>query len=357
MVKNSTPKSAVTLIELLIVLVILTALTGIAVQSLEPVADQARYEATQQTLQNVDDAILQQTRDADGTLGYVGFVADLGRLPLGVDVDSDPSLTNIQPVELWTNDLDFDGTPDIVPFLVRDYTDPFTGRPLGSVVASGWRGPYIQPPRNGQQITDGYGLPVQFSLQDGLVVNFGSFGSDGIAGNNSGGAYALDSLAPSGGYENSARYRGWLDVSVVQVVGDERGDPEESTDTPFSQNGTDRLFVRVYGSSPGSSLVANVAPVAVGMPVILANEQLPETADGSFDVVVPELGLPFGTYLVQAVVTNRASFASPPAADGGESIVSRNDGVERVSRLRRVVIKPGITPVTLEIPPPDDSPP
>ena len=87
--KNEASKrDGLTLLELLIVLVILAALTGIAVQQLEPLADQSRYEATQQTLENVEEAIL--SRDIiNGQVRYSGFVADIGRLPQVAAVDTD----------------------------------------------------------------------------------------------------------------------------------------------------------------------------------------------------------------------------------------------------------------------------
>src|SRR4051812_47329304 len=93
-------RRAFTLVELLVVLFILVILSAIAVQSLEGVQDQTRYEATQRGIQNIQDAIVgpASQRQPDGTLMVSGFVADIGRLPLASG--SDPH-TQLQ--ELWSS--------------------------------------------------------------------------------------------------------------------------------------------------------------------------------------------------------------------------------------------------------------
>src|SRR5437763_3727153 len=92
MPRRSHPHFGLTLVELLVVLVILAILTTIAVQSTEKVVEQARYEATQRTLQNIQNAILSppNQRTPDGSLLITGFVADMGRLPQPVADGGDP---------------------------------------------------------------------------------------------------------------------------------------------------------------------------------------------------------------------------------------------------------------------------
>ena len=70
-----------TLIELVVVLAILAVLAGVAVRSLEPIADQSRYEATLKTLESVKNAIVEDRIQSNGTRHVSGFVSDVGRLP------------------------------------------------------------------------------------------------------------------------------------------------------------------------------------------------------------------------------------------------------------------------------------
>ena len=70
-----------TLIEMVVVLAILAVLAGVAVRSLEPIADQARYEATQKTMESVKNAIIEDRLQTSGARQITGFVADIGQLP------------------------------------------------------------------------------------------------------------------------------------------------------------------------------------------------------------------------------------------------------------------------------------
>ena len=73
--------SGLTLIELVVVLAILAVLAGVAVRSLEPIADQARYEATQKSLESAKNAIVEDRIQSSGARHVSGFVSDMGRLP------------------------------------------------------------------------------------------------------------------------------------------------------------------------------------------------------------------------------------------------------------------------------------
>ena len=91
-----------TLLEMVVVLGIMAVLALVAVKALEPVADQSRYEATQRTLTNIEEAILggQDLRQPDGTPIISGFIADVGRPPL-----VQGSLPETQLAELWDGTL------------------------------------------------------------------------------------------------------------------------------------------------------------------------------------------------------------------------------------------------------------
>src|SRR5437868_6644515 len=99
-------RSGFTLVELLVVLAILVALTTVAITSLGGAQDQGRYDATQRTMQAVEDAVIgpANERDSDGSPLNTGFVADMGRLPNACDVGGG----TLVPRELW-EPIDKDG--------------------------------------------------------------------------------------------------------------------------------------------------------------------------------------------------------------------------------------------------------
>ena len=128
---------------------ILVILTTIAVQATGNLADQARFDATQRTLQNIQNAIVGPAgqREPDGTPLITGFVADIGRLPVAT-VDATGALTLN---ELWSN-------PNSLP----TFTSFATSDSYVTVYA-GWRGPYLQLPPGSTQLTDGWGNPLSIT--------------------------------------------------------------------------------------------------------------------------------------------------------------------------------------------------
>ena len=88
------------------VLTILALTTFLAVQATDYLVDQARYENTQQTLLNIQNAVTGPVSqaNADSTVLASGFIADVGRPPLAVaNASNDPSqhlmeLTSIRSV-------------------------------------------------------------------------------------------------------------------------------------------------------------------------------------------------------------------------------------------------------------------
>src|SRR5262249_12798072 len=115
-----------TLAELLVVLVILSILTIVAVQSLTPLANQARFEATQRTLTKIKPAVVgapnPSTAAAQGNTAC--FVADAGRLPVSLD-------------ELITYNGSQASTYAFVACL-----NPYSSSAMSTVtIPCGWRGP------------------------------------------------------------------------------------------------------------------------------------------------------------------------------------------------------------------------
>ena len=195
-------RRGLTLVELLVVLVILAVVTAIAVQSTESVIDQGRYNATQRTLQNIQDAIIGPVnqRAPDGSQLITGFVADMGRLPLPIYVNGaivgDPlrelydatavtanggtmySVQSIQTATVYTN-LNTNNVnsvvlsnavwpPGLPPLLSSPPPPPgTTATPLTATLSCGWRGPYLQlAPGSAGRLLDGWGNPFQSLFQN-----------------------------------------------------------------------------------------------------------------------------------------------------------------------------------------------
>ena len=70
-------------LTLVVVIAILAVLSTVALRSLTGVVSQARFEATQRTLDQIYEAIVGAANDRqpDGTLVISGFIADMGRPP------------------------------------------------------------------------------------------------------------------------------------------------------------------------------------------------------------------------------------------------------------------------------------
>lgn len=167
-------RKGLSLLELVVVLGILAILAGITIQSLEPVADQARYDATVRTLQAIEDAYYQE-QIIDGHRTIVrGFIADMGRLPLALD-------------ELWRPFDAADPTQPFHPYQLQRATLPdvlqssaFSN--LAVELHCGWNGPYIQPPQSTNSVPsllDGWGRPFQLLATGGGNLQVTSMGADG----------------------------------------------------------------------------------------------------------------------------------------------------------------------------------
>lgn len=158
-------RDGLTLLELLLVLVILTVVATIAVESIEPKIDQSRFDTTQQTIQNVDDAILAETTNTDGTQFYSGLFVDLGGLPRGFAELDDDGRDILTLRELWQNPAGY------AAFSLRPATNTPTPQLANSkdldgdainpdsevVLGTGWRGPYLRLSIGSDGLTDAWG--------------------------------------------------------------------------------------------------------------------------------------------------------------------------------------------------------
>lgn len=145
-------RAGFTLVEMVVVLLILALLTVAAVQSLSPVADQARYDATSRTLQQLNEAMLgtDGLRQSDGTPLITGFVADVGRVPVLQGANAETQLS-----QLW------DSTSTLAtsfPFQTR--IGPAAPTDYSAVrLPCGWRGPYLQFGVGVTDLRDGWANP------------------------------------------------------------------------------------------------------------------------------------------------------------------------------------------------------
>ena len=221
-------RQALTLLELVVVLGILAVLSTVAVRSLEPIADQARYELTQTVLSDVRLATVSaNSRESS-------FVGDTGAFPSDVD-----ELLG-RPVSLVAHSIQsFDSDRDTV----NDVT-----------LSSGWKGPYLHLGVGLSEVLDGWGaVPT-------LVANSGdleiiSLGSDG------------DSLSPENGFRAdltatilAREYLGDITFRLFAIDGanGSRVDPNPT--------GTEQLGVLFYGVNATGGTDGSIAEQMLVVP-------------------------------------------------------------------------------------------
>ena len=147
-------KKGMTLIELLIVLGLMAALAGMTLSTVTDMDERARGNVTRERLASIRAAVMGDPG------GGPGFLRDMGRLPrqdFGRDEGEELA-------ELW----DWNRDRDYSRYRTRQPdSDPLTlsSAPTASAFAidSGWRGPYLPPPRGGK-LFDGFGR--NFTLPD-----------------------------------------------------------------------------------------------------------------------------------------------------------------------------------------------
>ena len=162
-------RCGLTLLELIVALGVLAVLSTMAVRSLDPLADQARYEATQRLLSDLRTAAVGDPtlKQVDGQRVISGFLADTGSTPsnLADFTSKPPGLVDYGPHSF---DSDRDSVNDVT-------------------ISSGWQGPYIQLGVGQSSIVDGWGhAPL-------IVHGSGEFEFKSLGADN-------DSAAPENGY-------------------------------------------------------------------------------------------------------------------------------------------------------------
>lgn len=152
-------RSALTLLELMMVLVILAIVSTVAIQSLQPQVENQRFQSATRLLSEIEAATIgpRQKYQLDGTPLINGFVADIGRLPklAPTAVSSDPAAPEEKPgmAELWDASTNLAAS---FPFRFR--SGPKQPKDYSDVrLACGWRGPYLHLAAGTQSLRDPWG--------------------------------------------------------------------------------------------------------------------------------------------------------------------------------------------------------
>lgn len=218
-------RHGLSLLELVIVLGLLAVLAATAIRSLQPVADQGRYEATRKLIEDCRAAIVGDSglRDAGGTLLIHGASADCGYLP--ADAEALASATPpgvILPFAAYDFDSDDDGINDVT-------------------LSSGWNGPYLNLGVGRSAVTDGWGRPLQFQNIAGAIT-ISSLGSDGVNGGTNGYEQDLFATVTPGDYLGSVVFR----LFEIDTVSGSKVDPAPGVG--------EKLGIQLYGVNIAGSI-------------------------------------------------------------------------------------------------------
>lgn len=287
-------RTGMTLVELLVVLTILAILSAVAVVSTEAVLSQGRFEATQRTMEAVENAVLgpDVLRGEDGTTAIAGFVADIGRLPVAVDVDGE-----LQPAELWE-------AGSLPAFRFQQATVELVGAQYADTevyLPCGWRGPYVRLPIGGGRLTDGWGEAFVLLASDGStevaadeeVEVIRSLGSNAVDGEDAGEVYTRDvdiAFVDTTVSPTLNRYQTELSVTVWQRAAD------GSLEIP---SGTGQLTVRLFSPDEG-----DIGVVAGSVTLSTLEDRAP--------VQVMFGNVTMGTHVVRAYEEAGTNRKSPP---------------------------------------------
>jgi prepilin-type N-terminal cleavage/methylation domain-containing protein len=195
-----------TLLELVVVITIIGFLVMIVARVHSGEDDQIRFEETVRQMEEVQKAILGARGSyVNGIRQFSGYVSDLGVLP--------PFNGDGQPESLWSQGALPDWKYESI-----------------SGTWMGWRGPYLESPRN-NVLKDGWGNPFVFSLSNGEMT-MESHGADG-----------RDDLGGETGHD--------IDIETT-IKKTEYLAPIAGRITGFSDGNQARVKVRVYFSEGGN---------------------------------------------------------------------------------------------------------
>lgn len=128
---NTTSRSGMTLIELVIVLALMAGLAGVALTTLGSMGHRARYDETTARMNLIRRAVVAE----DGEPGR--FLRDMGRLPMRFSAAEGEELA-----ELW-RDAGGVGYGDFSGSVTWPDDPPPDGVPTSVTLRNGWNGPYL----------------------------------------------------------------------------------------------------------------------------------------------------------------------------------------------------------------------
>lgn len=297
-------QSGLTLLELLVVLTILVVLSTVAITSTSGVADQARYEATQRTLENIRDAVIgpANLRDTDGTLLYTGFVADTGRLPKAVAevVDGGTVLTLAELVQQPAGMAAYQVLPAITsnctPEEEADAEDPMPPAEASADtirLGVGWRGPYLRLPPGNFLPRDGWGADLAMPVAAGdPIKQIYSYGRDREIGGTD--AYDADLLCefPDSLHEAAL---------TVQV------EFRDAAGAPKAPDAMKNVVVRLFSPDADSGKIR----VKKSDPQMSPTPPAITTLTFNFDEIAPAVPLTIGQRVIRADYDNGNKKSAP----------------------------------------------
>ena len=160
-----TKRSGFSLIEMVIALAILAAATTIAIRATSGLQDQARYQATARSLNNIQDAIIgpPSARGPNGSAIVSGFVADIGRLPQFATSSADPLFLSGTADPLSELTLNPNGIPAFAYY--SSNIDPTVS------IGVGWQGPYLRLGAGPTFVRDGWGNSFRCYDSTGMQIS------------------------------------------------------------------------------------------------------------------------------------------------------------------------------------------
>lgn len=306
------PQVGLTLVELVVVLAILVLAAGTALTATGSLADQSRYENTQNGLDSLERALLGRFDSAsNGGADAISFVADVGRLPRVTNTD--PAL-GVGLAEVWIHPA---GVAQFEILPAR--ADPDVVLPVG------WRGPYVRLGFGTAKLVDGWGRPYVLFGLDGVPAMAGSdvgvirtLGADGAPG---GSGFDADTEVALMSPTQSARHLGAVPVRVRTT---------SETEIP--------VCVRLYGAREGATVFVEVADTVRPRKWQGVTLQVSGAAKAGKDFQHTFTGVTVGPHAV------RAYMAAPQNEDTAYSSEER-------SPIRAItVVQGGIPEVELELP-------